>query len=738
MRQRWAYLTREVDGQVSIQFNASKGARAWSFGGAQTGLGHQLDTVKEYVLAWPTDPKVTYPHLYLSRQELFAAQRGVDPKLIRQYVQESRAQPLMTSDNYGPSMRKLNRAVRAYLLSGDAETAQQTDLVTVALAQFQFAVDTINGTTAPGMNGFDFMRCSGVLINTFDALIDSGLLKPTQQRLLRAQMAYIGYWLASPDCWSAERGYSSGNPDMHVSFIINKGMVGCALPDHPEATNWSASAVARLDKWMQEVGPAGEWPENTHYTNVSLSAMLPFVIAARNSGINGTINSKAFKAIFANLGKEYAPPDPRYSKQRTLVSYGKGTAGERFAVHGILACALATIDPDFSATQQWLWNAAGNPLNIANSTFFGFEDLIVDRSLPSHVPGWTSEVNGKYALLLHGFATAFEHYVHIFTTDNVTITTGDRGNITALYGYGQPLTLAFGNGERPWTQESPLKSHVQSARSWGVRAEGEGEDVGHLLMEKVLSRDTVASFLPRLQYLRLGNTITQPLFASRSTLPNLPPWPMSPRMATGDISWTRQVLCQQGDEPTAPLYYLFRDSVENEQPTEWTMWTLSEGLFTPSEAPIAKSGENIQQTRLLPVGDRYTARGQYGIDIDYYIAAPADSPRYTMRWGYRVGQTYNAVPEGLCEYQDLLYLRLPGRGYYFVAYCPRKATTPAPIFATLGGGSVIKVTGAWGTDYGFLSMTETKAEGEGALFIGTAASIQNRQDGLVLSLAAKG
>ena len=90
------------------------------------------------------------------------------------------------------------------------------------------------------------------------------------------------------------------------------------------------------------------------------------------------------------------------------------------------------------------------------------------------------------------------------------------------------------------------------------------------------------------------------------------------------------------------------------------------------------------------------------------------------------------------EYQDLLHLQLPGDGVYYVAFFPRKRATPPPTFSKLGGGTIIKVSGEFGTDYGFLSAIRATGSGEGATFCGTAASVQDRKSGLVLTLGAKG
>jgi hypothetical protein len=74
-----------------------------------------------------------------------------------------------------------------------------------------------------------------------------------------------------------------------------------------------------------------------------------------------------------------------------------------------------------------------------------------------------------------------------------------------------------------------------------------------------------------------------------------------------------------------------------------------------------------------------------------------------------------------------------------VAFFPRKRQTPAPTFTALGDGTIIKVSGDFGTDYGFLSaLPAAAASGEGVSFQGTAASVQDRKDGLVLALGAKG
>jgi hypothetical protein len=173
----------------------------------------------------------------------------------------------------------------------------------------------------------------------------------------------------------------------------------------------------------------------------------------------------------------------------------------------------------------------------------------------------------------------------------------------------------------------------------------------------------------------------------------------------------------------------------------WQMWTVSDKIGTPDEVKdlpaflADKPGNKILPARELK-GDRFTAIGQLGVDVEYYIASPTDTPRHTLRWGTDMIDWSNHLMQP--EYQDLLHLQMPGDGTYYVAFFPRKRAMPVPTFSTLGEGTIIKVSGDFGTDYGFLSALPTEGSGENASFHGTAASVQDRTSGLVLSLGAPG
>ena len=171
---------------------------------------------------------------------------------------------------------------------------------------------------------------------------------------------------------------------------------------------------------------------------------------------------------------------------------------------------------------------------------------------------------------------------------------------------------------------------------------------------------------------------------------------------------------------------------------------MSERLLPVQEATKAQPfstplpGETIIESHELPLTNRYTAIGQYGVDLEYFITAPTDTPRYTMRWGFKQDPGWNQVPEGFGEYQDLLHLRLPGNGAYYLALFPHTRTKNSPKFDALGADQIIRVSGEFGTDWGFLNADEAVAEADGVRFEGTAASVQDRPHERILALGAAG
>jgi hypothetical protein len=394
-----------------------------------------------------------------------------------------------------------------------------------------------------------------------------------------------------------------------------------------------------------------------------------------------------------------------------------------------------------------MWQQMGETREIPNAALGGFEQVYLDASLPATRPAWESEQFPQAGVILRqGLGTPREYYVNLISADFPhQVFSAETGSFSLICAQGAPLAGAFygGYGER----EELLASRVCLARGVGTDAERrarigytgtlftpEEESTGRR-REKPLARwgeqagaSNVSSFsaLPRQDYAALDVALVYPQAVGWPLAPGLPEWP-----ACGEgqppLHWRRQVLFRKDEGAMEASYLLIRDTIRGGQPTMWQMWTLSECLDAP-DAACAPAGPHLLPARRLD-GDRFTARGQFGVDMEYFIASPTDTPRHTLRWGttyepHRASwHPLSVLRDNYAEYRDLLHLQLPGDGAYFVA---------------LGEGLIIRVQGEGGTDYGFLSATEASAQGDSVAFRGTAASVQDRGGERVLSLGAAG
>jgi hypothetical protein len=162
----------------------------------------------------------------------------------------------------------------------------------------------------------------------------------------------------------------------------------------------------------------------------------------------------------------------------------------------------------------------------------------------------------------------------------------------------------------------------------------------------------------------------------------------------------------------------------------WQFWTLSDGIVStaqvsnPTEPPRVKPGETCLPPRELQ-GDRFTAVGQLDVDVEYFVAAPRGTPRHTLRYG----TTYSYPIPDFAEHHDLLQLRQPGDGSYYVVLFPRRRHEPVPTFRMHAQGAAIEVTGSWGTDYVLLADGPVDARVcDNLVLHGPAACVQQRRE----------
>ena len=731
-------LYKAADGEISIKCSTAIGERKWFVGFSpktadadetfrNATLLHDgkygcqnLDIVKEYDLDWVTGPEVVYPHLYVAPED----------------VEEARAQL--------GSVASIEGTVYRYYRSDDNVRIQigGRDLVQ-HMVDSAYSVPKYMSTFENNSNKFDLMRHSTWLTNLFDALMGTGELSVAEQKLLRAQIAFLGYRLNSTYVWDIDRGLTGDVNNMHISYMCNLGLVACALPQHPNATTWADKAVywvaTRLD---ENVGENGVWlPENMHYANVSLGSMLPFAIAAQFAGFRSFLEEEELPLCVTYVAKQLTARDPRYSDMRCQPPEQVQSRAMRSMPPGLVAKATAHLDPGYSSAMQWAWNEQANYSHMENDSLILFNDIATDPLLPAAQPAWQSErFPGASVVMRHGLGTADEHYLALLLGQFGDYYLSQPG-ATTTYARGRPLAMVFAGAYQLCTAESFLTNGVSLARMPPANTQERIQNLRHIGPAQI----AYFSGMPRQDYAFLDLHLDRPLPIGNSyfkdKLPTLSTWPTLLQEATGaGVTWYRQVLFIKGIAPTDPSYYLYRDTVFGGQPTVWQMWTLSEKIGTPAEVADLEAfladapGNSVTPPRELS-GDRFTAIGQFGVDVEYYIASPSDTPRQTVRWGYDLPA---GPPSNWHEYQDLLHLQRTDNGPYYVALYPRLRDEPVPEFSTLGNGRIVKTTGAFGTDYGFLSENTITVSAENVTFSGVHGSVQDRTNGLVLCVGAEG
>ncbi len=668
-----------ADGTVTLKASLAKGGRKWSVGAGAPAVGERLQWVNGMVLDWPADPKVQYPRLFVSKADVEGRRaKGEEERLIA--------------------------SLRDYLAK---------------------------------MGNFDVMRYGMMAAGQFDAVIDSPKLSAQDRALFRAQLAYLAYIMADPMCWSAERGFHSGNPNMSCSYTLTLGVLACTMPDHPMAKTWTDYANRWMDKWMaDDIGPNGEWkPEGSHYGHVSVIPMMSYAITAERAGFHNFLTDARLKKCILYFAKYSTPRDPQRANARVSGAYGRGTSGDKIAEFGMAARMYAKHDPAFSATMQWMWAESGYPMNVGDSRLGGYEAYFLDKTLPAQAPVWGSELFPALGSLLRaGFGTPNESYVnvisHVDSLRNLDMWTPGVGGISQWFGRGKPLSTCFTTDTGYQVRHELLRDGVRLGHNWGQPGDSKGP-FGYYTTIPAASMAAQATT----DYVR--TRVVNTTVDDRDWFPTgLPAFPREVLPTSPKLEWTRQVLLVKSANPLGPAYLVLRDTTHGGQPTVWQFWTLSEKIGTPAQAADAnfladKPGKAILPSRELPMSDRYTAVGQQGVDVEYFIASPANTPRYTLRYGGRENG-------GVQEWQDLLHLRQPGDGAYYMVLYPRPQAEAPPAFSTLADGKIIKVDGGAWMDYAFLVEEPIKAEADGVTFNGTSGAVQITDKGATLTLGAAG
>lgn len=674
----------------------------------------RLDWVKDFTLSWAERPTVERPGLFVSPRDILRARAaGALPGALA--VESQRVRGIAIGDI--PSATD-GIALTSWLLFGTRQSA--IDFKVVERLRHRLSL----------LGDFDLMRGAPIVAALYDSVIDAGLVTPTEREIFRAQMAYLAYRMEDPSTWSVERGYNASLPNMNVSYILGLGIVACALRDHPRAAEWCAPAIKRMDYWLEhDLGPQGEWMEGASYDHVTACTMVAFAIAARNAGFKDYSQSEDFRRFLLCIAKQYTPPDPTRGGVRATPPLGRANAGVRMGLFGVASRLMRDADPEYSAVMQWMWQQSGRLYEVSDNRLCGLEYVYIDPRLPARQPRWTTELFPRTTAVFRSrFGERDEDYGLVFFNPDIHFSRpSEVGSLLDWFAFGQPVAGAFTGGYNE--RHELLMTRVVPASA------PTPQEWLQATFHRTSGGLTDFSAQRRLDYLRADFTIEKPVNDNRPMPANMPPFPPAERRGEPPIPWRRQLMFVKGESRQEPAYFVFRDTVGAEQPTLWQFWALSNGITAADRrAPAVKGVDGTVRPATPLAGNRFTASGQHGVDLDFFVVSPDDPQAHTLRWG----TSYENPPDiGYTEYRDLLQLRRSGAGTYFVVVCPRRRGEQPPTVTAAAGGRAVRIRHSFGTDLVVLGEREP-TEIDGNSFDVPVAIVQERPGRRTVTLGSAG
>ena len=641
-----------------------------------------LNQIKDYALEWP-DRLLPHPRLFTTPKEIgtFRMHFKVDTNRLAELRRTV------------PNPYSLDEYVPYLLVTGDQEL--RTKMVQFAIGQLQSAVDFyVRQTALPTQGAYphEYYNEGTPALNASDAVLQPGVLSSSQRERVLAQLAFLGYTLASPSVHSPERGFKA-NPKMTTSIRCELGVLACLISDHPKAREWAQMGIDEMAKELETwTGPNGGWLEAPHYATVSLDSLMSLALALRQttfSDTDWTLHPKLKQAV-RWLACIATPRDSRLGGERHLPEIGNTYTGERTCLTGWLARFWKQKDPAFAKQMQWMWKEQGAFTSPGIGGLYpgvmGYSAFMFDPSIPAQVPAWTSEwFPGAGAVFRAHFPSDCETYLHYIQGSLHQHYDYDEGSFI-LWGKGQPLCEDFGYYTR-----APAADHSRVDDGFPEVVGNEGQ------IDEFVAGD-------RLDYLH----------GERA-------------------GWHRQILFVKDKDCLGPNYFVLRDTLTNGRPADWRIWFATD--TAPASAAPPRSTLNANPSPPLDPSAPLRIQGRFGVDVVVYLAETSSGTLTTEELSRTTGASGFKTRTTT---QHSLHLRLQPNATVTAVLYPVTQGQPTPQFTKLDSGRTVKISSSYGTDYAFLGFSPFDFSQGNLAFHGQRGAAQVREDGAHLSLSGKG
>ncbi|MHB1034040.1 MAG: hypothetical protein ACYC35_11635 [Pirellulales bacterium] len=598
-----------------------------------------------------------------------------------------------------------------------------------------------------------------VVAGGVDNLCGAPQCKLEQARALKKKLAILTYAMLSPDAWPDKQiNYGWGSMNMPVGRWGGRVVAASALSDHPMAKPWLRDAGRYFRMLLAtEYAPDGTHISCPHYIGAGTTSFYAW-IAMANSGLAEDMSTapalKKFARFYMQLMK---PIDPRWGI-RVLLNEGDTRPGSS-PLPAILARFFKHSDPELAGQLMQLWIEGGRDL----SSGMGIPDaLIIDPDIPPRPLKMGPQVNRGFGAFLRyrALGTPEESYLALVGGDFMI----DHANTDQL-GFawnekGVPLTDFEGAMYQPMA--STAVSHTTLA--WDVRAGGAadpGKDQpGNWYHDHNQPFVDLGGVTPRLHWQIGFDERTQQILETRGlvtlaadtpgaallegqvpvkAMTEIPTRPDNYAIAVAaqasppttplarPFTWTRRVLYVKAPQASGMNYLVVRDDLGgfDQRTPSFNCWWFADRV------ELARRGARF--------------RGQFGVDTDLFVAAPAQVKLYQDAFVHDqcepiVGARHQAkFGKPFSEKQVLC--RVEGRkdqGFLVVLF-PYKADEPRPTIENWQGEKGVKISWKGETHYVLLDTQPQRIDADGikAAAACLVVKVRTPQD-FVLSLPGGG
>jgi len=639
-----------------------------------------LDDVKDWILDWPTDPKVTYPRQFVTAQDVARARETAD---TNPFKTELLKLPYYIED-----------AKKAKTLAEKAATTRGV------AKQVLFRGGYMN---LPWLQGFHQANYAGWTREADAAL--SLDIDPALRARLRAVLAAMAYASSEPDVNRRGCGVHQGNPNMPIRRFTVLPHIAAVIPDHPRAKEW-LDVSAQFVRWKLQtmVGPKGDWGEPGLYYNASLPYFLQAAIILQRAGYLSEEDARQCGAVAHAICGFLTPPDPRLKDVRVIPGIGHGAQmGYCYAFANVVM--LRDLDLGKAKDMVWAWDAMGRPKGSEGYDLYPLflpmhGDLVAQMKSEALPPAlMTSKWHPGWGAVMRAHAgDPNETYMAYRQGYMVSHADANQGDFV-LYAKGTPLTP---------TPRAHYILHVEKRGDWAGR-EGLEATKTTLFCRVRFGAPDMYGGQPgggpesnvnewhtgeSVDYVRGWGDYDD---TNRWLTPRAERTPPDPN---GAIHWDRQIMFLKGEAAAGPNYFVFRDTFtgNTEQNKYWHLRS-----FVPAESfKSNKSGFEVA----TPQGTSLNATFLAPARVETSVVSGRDSDKVC---------TVAQVPVG------------PEQNEYLVVLYPRLADEKVPAYRTLAPG-VVEVKTSEGTDYVFLGGENTvEFEGEGVAFRGRSGAVRVRK-----------